>query len=674
MAIDRVKKVTILLPASQVDRLYPALHDLSMVHLTDASELIGTPEHLEHRFVRLEPPEHAREVDDRVRRLAQVVSALAAYDSRKRSSVMEVFVPLPMVVQIEEFEAAARGLDDQDLFDEVHGAVTRLHDARRRADELAAEILTLEPLHRLRSSMAALCGMRSFTLSAGLVTAQKAARLEETARTLPLAVETIEAWDGNRAVLVAYRPADRAAVEAVLREVAFDEIAVPDLDESPAEALSRFEEERREALEAAESAEARLRTYAEDLREIEIALAYWENIQAKVQGRSKGLASNRIAVVGGYIRARDLTAFERRLSEGVPEATCLVENPAPGEAVPVSLTLPRWLRPMTLMVRMFGLPDYHSFDPTPFLASSFLLFFGICFGDVIYGLLLIAMAFVMARRLRAHAWMADFFRLFLYGGITTAFFGAVTGSWASDLWKPEYLGEGNVLQRAKETFPVFDPMAKLVIGLLIALGIGVVNQVYGILLNMYAAVRRRDYVAAIFDGGSWLLVLPGFIILASTLFAEVPPTASTIGWGLFGAGYLMLIVSQGRQMPGVLGKVLGGMVSIYGIFGSYGCVSFIGDTLSYSRLLALGLTTSIVGMAFNIIAGLFSKVPVAGPVLFWLVVIGGHTFNFFISVLGGFVHSARLILLEFFGRFYQSGGQEFAPYGFRHERIHVVRS
>jgi V/A-type H+-transporting ATPase subunit I len=358
----------------------------------------------------------------------------------------------------------------------------------------------------------------------------------------------------------------------------------------------------------------------------------------------------------------------------VPEATCLVEDPAPGEAVPVSLTLPRWLRPMTLLVRMFGLPDYHAFDPTPYLTTMFLLFFGICFGDVIYGLLLCTVAIVMARRLRAHEWVADFFRLFLYGGITTVLFGALTGSWASDLWKPEYLGQGNSLMRVKDALAVFDPMDKLVMGLLIALGIGVVNQFYGILLNMYAAVRRRDYVAAVFDGGSWLLVLPGFIILASTLFTKVPATVSKIGWGLFGLGYLMLIVSQGRHVPGLFGKALAGVVSIYGIFGSYGCVSFIGDTLSYSRLLALGLTTSIIGFAFNIVAGLFRGIPIAGPVLFWLVVIGGHVFNFFISVLGGFVHSARLILLEFFGRFYQSGGQEFAPYGFRNERIQITRT
>ena len=91
--------------------------------------------------------------------------------------------------------------------------------------------------------------------------------------------------------------------------------------------------------------------------------------------------------------------------------------------------------------------------------------------------------------------------------------------------------------------------------------------------------------------------------------------------------------------------------------------SFIGDTLSYSRLLALGLTTTIVGMSFNIIAGLVTSVPVLGVVLFVLIAAFGHVFNFFISILGGFVHSARLIFVEFFTKFYEGGATPFAPLG-----------
>ncbi|MDP6438792.1 MAG: V-type ATP synthase subunit I, partial [Candidatus Brocadiia bacterium] len=115
-----------------------------------------------------------------------------------------------------------------------------------------------------------------------------------------------------------------------------------------------------------------------------------------------------------------------------------------------------------------------------------------------------------------------------------------------------------------------------------------------------------------------------------------------------------------------------GLVSLYGIAGTYGCVSFVGDMLSYSRLLALGLTTGIVGMAFNVIGGLFrSAPPWVGIPLFIVVVVGGHLFNFTVSILGAFVHPARLIFLEFFSRFYEGGGLRFSPLSLDTERLLV---
>ncbi len=151
------------------------------------------------------------------------------------------------------------------------------------------------------------------------------------------------------------------------------------------------------------------------------------------------------------------------------------------------------------------------------------------------------------------------------------------------------------------------------------------------------------------------------------------------------------MLTQGRREKTFLAKAITGLVSLYGILGTYGATSFIGDTLSYSRLLALGLTTMIVGMSFNIIAAVipevlaqlvmalaqllpfatgiirplarFLELPVVALCLSVLIAVFGHVFNFLISVLGGFVHSARLIFVEFFTKFYQGGARPFAPLG-----------
>jgi V/A-type H+-transporting ATPase subunit I len=114
-----------------------------------------------------------------------------------------------------------------------------------------------------------------------------------------------------------------------------------------------------------------------------------------------------------------------------------------------------------------------------------------------------------------------------------------------------------------------------------------------------------------------------------------------------------------------------GLVNLYGIQSSYGAGSFLGDVLSYSRLLALGLTTSMLGTAFNMIGSLV-KVPVLGVIVGGMVLLFGHLLNYFMGAMGSFIHSARLVLLEFFGRFYEGGAPRFHRFGFWSEVVKIV--
>jgi V/A-type H+-transporting ATPase subunit I len=156
------------------------------------------------------------------------------------------------------------------------------------------------------------------------------------------------------------------------------------------------------------------------------------------------------------------------------------------------------------------------------------------------------------------------------------------------------------------------------------------------------------------------------------IMRDVPESFHSVGLVLAGIGGVGLVLTQGRKEKGIVAKGVTGLVSLYGVLGTYGVTAFIGDTLSYSRLLALGLTTSIVAMAFNEIASGFKAWGAVGLVLFALFALAGHTFNFAVSILSAFVHSARLIFLEFFGRFYEGGAKRFAPLGFNSLRIELI--
>ena len=209
--------------------------------------------------------------------------------------------------------------------------------------------------------------------------------------------------------------------------------------------------------------------------------------------------------------------------------------------------------------------------------------------------------------------------------------------------------------KVKERLMLLDPLSKPVVALLIAIGLGVLNQFYGITLRMYGEILRKNIMNALCDGLLWLIMLPGFLILISTIFLKVPGSLVSVGKYLAIIGAAGLISTQGRNEKGIAGKIFTGIVSLYGIVGTYGCSGFIGDILSYTRILALSLTTTIIGMAFNIVASLFKTGTLIGLILFIITLVTGHMFNFVMSILGAFIHPARLIFLEFFGRFYEGG-------------------
>ena len=195
-------------------------------------------------------------------------------------------------------------------------------------------------------------------------------------------------------------------------------------------------------------------------------------------------------------------------------------------------------------------------------------------------------------------------------------FGSLTGGWAGDLYNPAYLGENNLLLRIKERITLLDVLSKPVVALVAAICLGILNQFYGIALRMYGELRRKNVVNALSDGLLWLIMLPGFLILLSDVFIKVPEDVYRVGKYMAILGAIGLVCTQGRNEKGIAAKIFTGIVSLYGIVVTYGCSSFIGDILSYTRILALSLTTTNIGMALNIVAVLVKTGTVLGTVLF----------------------------------------------------------
>jgi V/A-type H+-transporting ATPase subunit I len=657
VGIEKMKRVTALIPAEALADFTEHLHRLAVLHISSIEE--DLPEHFQPA---LAGNQEAREISGK---LEQVVAFSESWGAGKRSFLESIFPAKTCASEARIRETAAR-LDAEELHQQANALRADRDRLLQRLSALEKEADRLRVFAAIELPPARLGGLKHLRLT--LVKASK-----PVVEQMQLSCPPTLAWEPFSGELhwIAHPPGD-AASAAWIASLGLAPEELPPLEIPVRERLEKIAGEQGELNAELAGIEEASRRFAAQIEDYELALGYWQAESNRAEGLRKVLRSPRLGVVRGYLPARELESFSAMVRADY-RGEILVDDPHPGEPVPVKLTMSGFFRPVRLLVDMFGVPDYFSIDPTPFLTLTFLAFFGICFGDGVYGLMLITVALLLRRKFRLQENLRAFFTLFLYCGISTVIFGALTGTWLSDLSDPKYLGENNFLLKIKEFFPYFDPLSNPMLGLVIAIGIGVLNQFYGILMLIWRNLRRRDIKGALFDGVLWYFYLGGLVVLLAGMFAHLPALVSRIGLYVLAVGAVGLVLTQGRDQPTIPGKIMQGVISLYGIMGSYGATSFIGDALSYSRLLALGLTTTIIGMAFNIMASILGAMPYIGIFLFIGVAAFGHIFNFFMSIIGSFVHPTRLILLEFFSRFYEAGGIRYQPFGFKAERVEVIR-
>jgi len=668
MAIDRVKKATFLVLRKETRRLLHRLHALSAVHVEDAASMLELPE----GTLRAEAVS-AETADLNLKKL-HVINSTFDLVAQEKKGFIEGFAAMPLQVTCDELHHVVSEFDFNPLYDRCAYLSEEYKILQGQIEQAEAEMETLRDMAGLPFTVKQMLSLGRSAAAYGSFSGQNWSVFSSDPECSEmLAWQVVRSSKKEVRVVVVFLKQDADSARELLRKHGFTEITLPKLPGTVEDRLHELEEDIAAFREQQATYREEISRLAADRRRVQIALGYWESEKRKIEVQNYVYTSGRTSVITGWIRVKDLERVQTLLAREFPDVSLVTEDPTPDDDVPVSLSLGWFSRPAETLVRMFGLPDYFSFDPTPYLIFSYLVFFSFCFGDVAYGIGLVAFSFIMARKYRSYGPQVKFFRLFLYAGVGSIIFGAFTGAWAGNIYDERFLGEGNVLYRLAMSIPHIDPLAKPMLMLGAALGLGVANQFYGILLGMYKAFRRGNPAAAIFDNALWLIFLPGVLLLLSPMIVkDAPEGLKNIGTALAGVGAAGLVLTQGRNEKGIIAKAITGIVSLYGVLGTYGITAFIGDVLSYSRLLALGLTTSIVAAAFNDIASMFQGIQVVGVLLFIAVVLLGHTFNFAVSILSAFVHSARLIFLEFFNRFYESGARRFSPLGFNGGRVELV--
>jgi len=230
-----------------------------------------------------------------------------------------------------------------------------------------------------------------------------------------------------------------------------------------------------------------------------------------------------------------------------------------------------------------------------------------------------------------------------FGGISTFIWGALFGGWFGNI--VEAVTSGTYTIPPIWFNPMEDPMRLLIWSFIF----GGIHIFVGMGLKAYMLIRDGKVFDAIFDIGSWYLVLLGLVMLAAGGVIGI------IGKYMALAGAITLVLTQGRDQKNIVKRLFSGILSLYNVTG------FLSDILSYSRLLALGLATGVIATVINTMGTLFG-LDVGGIIIFIIVLIIGTVFNVLINALGAYVHASRLQYVEFFGKFYEGGGKAFEPF------------
>lgn len=357
-------------------------------------------------------------------------------------------------------------------------------------------------------------------------------------------------------------------------------------------------------------------------------------------------ADNKVKVIEGWIPEDQEDGLVETLDQtGV---FYLRNKPTIKDNVPVLLKNNAFSKLFELVGSLYSLPNYREIDLTPFFAPFFMLFFGFCLGDTGYGLIIMLATLLMIRKAKPN--MKPVWKLGFLFGIATVLMGIVGGTFFGVM-----LVDLDIAWLEKFKAIMLDQNQLMVFSVVL----GIIQIVFGMCLKAARAIKLDGIMHALSTIG-WIVIIVGvggsFGLSKTNMLNADLAKYLMIGFGAIGGVLALFFNSPGKNIFLNLGL---------GLWDTYGTVTgLLGDVLSYIRLFALGLSSAILGNVFNQLAfDLTGDIPVVSQLLTVLILLVGHSINFFMAALGAFVHPLRLTFVEFYKNTgFSGGGKAYQPF------------
>ncbi len=390
-------------------------------------------------------------------------------------------------------------------------------------------------------------------------------------------------------------------------------------------------------------------------------------------------ASGKLLLMKGWIpvnKEKDVAAYLQKFS-----AWFKISEPVSGETVPIMVKNGPLSKLFEPIMKIYSFPDYWELDPTPFFAPFFMLFVGVCLGDLAYGLILTILGAVAT--FLAPKQVKPITLLVTVLGLSTAVAGVLMNSFfGHTIFGGPGIAEGSAyFARGADIFSPLSPIetekGQQFPMMAFAMVIGIIQLSFGMILKAVNSALQGSVQGALQPLASLGMLLSALIMAAHAHFLDM----HLLVIGPLKIGALLTVLSPGAAKAGLFiclaifmlfnnlqMKIF--MRPLIGLWELYQYISgIIGNVLSYLRLFALGLAGGLLGAAFNYMAFMFitkdGQVEYATPMIVFtiLILVVGHTLNLALALIGSFVHPLRLTFVEFYGSLgFKGGGKPYNPF------------
>lgn len=651
MAIVKMKKFTLLTFESKKSELLKEIQGLSNVEFINLQDedLLEKYEYLES-LSKDSDEEECSNYEENLSKAKFGVEFLTKYVPKK--SGLKALTEEKLTLTLDELEERFNSSNWLASYEKVKQKEEELAKLDSEVSKLQSEIDTLTPWENLDIAFSELKTLKNTSYYLGTVAKGYEETLLQELSNCYLEIISRNTNDINILLLANKEYDDK--VSEVLRSVGFNSFKTQQSD-VPLKLIFHYKHEIEEIQSKKFFVQEEIADLEEDLKKLELAYDYFASKVERKKVSSNFLKTKNVCAIQGWIAEEDSENL-RIICSNVLNDDYYIEFEDVKEEeiddVPIKLRNGELVSAFESITGMYSYPKYNEIDPTPLLTPFYLIFFGMMVADAGYGLIVLLGSFLALKFLKLSDSMRDFAKFFFYLSFPIIFFGLIYGSFFGDL----IILPTQLIDTNKDVMTI----------VVLSIGFGVIQIFFGLFIKAYSLIRIGKGMDALFDAGSWLITLTSIGGIAAVKFLGLPEFLGTVFIATTVIGMILIVIAGGRNEKSIGAKAGQGLYNLYGISG------YVGDLVSYTRLMALGLAGGSIAGALNLLINTLPGVAaiILGPVL----LIFFHIFNLGLSLLGAYVHTARLQYVEYFGKFYEGGGKPFKAFKSSEKYIKIKRN